>query len=71
MTFIQNLKSNLPLNGTGGADLGFILAYTNTYNIYKATNTMPGSNAPKNISPALVEPTLNSPGILNSPVISL
>ena len=25
-------------------------------------------NAPRNISPALVDPTLNSPGILNSPV---
>ena len=71
ITFIQNLKSNWPLNGTGGADLGFILAYTNTYNIYKPTNTSPGNNAPKNISPALVEPTLNSPGMLNSPVTNL
>ena len=33
ITFIQNLKSNSPLKGTGGADLGLILAYTNTYNM--------------------------------------
>ena len=38
--------------------LGFNLAYTKTYNIYNPTNTNPGSNAPRNISPALVEPTL-------------
>ena len=30
LTFVQNLKSNWPLKGTGGADLGFILANTNT-----------------------------------------
>ena len=59
------------LNGTGGAALGFNLAYTNTYNIYKPTNTNPGNKAPKNISPALVEDTLKSPGILKSPVNSL
>ena len=70
-TLVQNVESNLPLNGTGGAALGFNLAYTKTYNMYNPTNTRPGNNAPRNISPALVEPTLSSPGILNSPVTNL
>ena len=29
-TLIQNFESKFPLNGTGGAALGFSLAYTNT-----------------------------------------
>ena len=37
------------------------------YNIYNPTRTSPGKNAPRNISPALVEETPKSPGILNSP----
>ena len=39
--------------------------------MYNATKTNPGNKAPKNISPALDDPTLNSPGMLNSPVIAL
>ena len=32
---------------------------------------MPGTNAPRNISPALVDATSNSDGMLSSPVASL
>ena len=39
--------------------------------MYKPTRTIPGKSAPKNMSPALVEETANSPGILYSPVMSL
>ena len=35
------------------------------------TKSKPGTNAPKNISPALVEITSNMDGIENSPVDSL
>ncbi len=39
--------------------------------MYKATNTSPGTSAPMNMSPALVETTSNSDGMENSPVASL
>ena len=41
------------------------------YNMYKPTSTSPGKRAPINISPALVEFTPNSDGIVKLPVASL
>ena len=46
-------------------------AYTRIKSIYNATRTSPGTKAPRNISPALVEPTSNTLGIDISPVASL
>ena len=39
--------------------------------IYRPTRTSPGTSAPRNISPALVETTPNSDGIEKLPVVSL
>ena len=39
--------------------------------MYIPTNNSPGTNAPRNISPADVDPTSNTDGICNSPVESL
>ena len=39
--------------------------------MYKPTRINPGTSAPKNISPALVEPTPNTLGMEISPVASL
>ena len=67
----QNLKSIVPLYLTAGAALGRIVAYTKMNNIYTATRTKPGTSAPRNISPALVDPTSNVLGIEISPVAFL
>ena len=46
-------------------------AVTKIYAKYTKTNTIPGKNAPKNISPADVEVTSRADGIENSPVAFL
>ena len=70
-TFPQNAKSIEPLYRTAGAALGLTIAYNKINSIYTATSTRPGTKAPKNISPALVDPTSNMLGIDISPVASL
>ena len=64
-------RSNLPTKGTGGAALGLISAKIRMNAIYRPTKTSPGTSAPRNISPALVEMMSNSDGIDSSPVASL
>ena len=67
----QKFRSITPLYLTAGAAFGKKVAKTKINSIYTATKTIPGTRAPKNISPALVDPTSNILGIESSPVASL
>ena len=71
ITLTQKALSIFPSYGTGGAVFGDIVASNRIKIIYRATNNKPGTNAPKNISPALVEVTSNTDGIESSPVEAL
>ena len=70
-TLNQNAASIFPLYGTEGAKRGKNKAKIRIKTIYNKTKTMPGTKAPKNISPALVEVTSMTDGIERSPVASL
>ena len=70
-TLIQKDAFIFPSYGTEGASRGKKRANTSMKSMYSKTRTIPGTNAPKNISPALVDVTSITEGIDKSPVASL